>query len=49
VNSGVNGKNQKGFNVDQAEYMILENGEKFQCHQLKKKELASMIIERLEK
>ena len=49
VNSGVNGKDQKGFYVDQAEYMILENGENFQSYQLKKKELASMIIERLEK
>lgn len=48
VNSGVNGKDQKGFNVDEAEYMILENGKKFQSYQLKKQDLASMIIERLE-
>lgn len=48
VNSGVNGKGQKGFNVDEAEYMILEDGKKFQSYQLKKQDLASMIIERLE-
>lgn len=48
VNSGVNGKEQKGFNVDQAEYMILEGGKNFETFQLEKKQLASLILERLE-
>jgi len=48
VNSGINGKEQKGFSVDSAEYMILEDGKSFETFQLEKKQLASLILERLE-
>ncbi|TNF05043.1 MAG: bifunctional phosphopantothenoylcysteine decarboxylase/phosphopantothenate--cysteine ligase CoaBC [Deltaproteobacteria bacterium] len=48
VNSGANGKEQKGFNVDQAEYMILKDGIEFESYNMEKNQLASFILERLE-
>ncbi len=48
VNSGANGKEQRGFNVDEAEYMILEKGKKFESFHMAKNQLASFILERLE-
>lgn len=47
VNSGLNGTEQKGFNTNEADYMILQEGSEFSSHHLSKKELASMILTRL--
>lgn len=47
VDSGANGKEQKGFELDEAEYLFLENGVDYSSLHLSKKELAKQILMRL--